>query len=322
MTPRRREEQPEAPTRRKPITAVDIQQKEFRLAFRGYNERDVDVFLDELTEEVARLHAENKRLREQVDARRPFTSGTGSSEDADRIIRDAQEEAERILADARARASSIGDRPSLVGGEAGASDAAEAAALNRILSRERQFLQSLAALIQEHAEVVKQEARRAREAPATVDDAAVEGTPGGEEPATTADPPSPFEARGNLAQAGVWLNPDMPGAAAVGADTDAPEAAPRPPFEPVVAASGPEEEGAPKEEALTPAQADVTQMWQDPVATPQGEETAGEAANADDPFATMTFETSSARRHEERRTDGEDDSGEDRTLRELFWGDE
>ena len=52
------------------ITPVEIQQKEFRLAMRGYNERDVDRFLDELTEEVARLHAENKRLREQADVQR------------------------------------------------------------------------------------------------------------------------------------------------------------------------------------------------------------------------------------------------------------
>jgi DivIVA domain-containing protein len=37
------------------ITPVEIQQKEFRLAMRGYHERDVDEFLDEITEEVARL---------------------------------------------------------------------------------------------------------------------------------------------------------------------------------------------------------------------------------------------------------------------------
>ena len=30
----------------KRVSPVDIQQKEFRLAMRGYNERDVDQFLD------------------------------------------------------------------------------------------------------------------------------------------------------------------------------------------------------------------------------------------------------------------------------------
>ena len=35
------------------ITPVDIQQAEFRLAFRGYNERDVDTFLDRVTEDLS-----------------------------------------------------------------------------------------------------------------------------------------------------------------------------------------------------------------------------------------------------------------------------
>ena len=34
------------------VTPVDIQQKEFRLAFRGYSEREVDQFLDDVTEVV------------------------------------------------------------------------------------------------------------------------------------------------------------------------------------------------------------------------------------------------------------------------------
>ena len=34
------------------ITPVDIQQKEFRVAMRGYHEQDVDQFLDDVTEEV------------------------------------------------------------------------------------------------------------------------------------------------------------------------------------------------------------------------------------------------------------------------------
>ena len=35
------------------ITPKDIQEVEFRLAFRGYNERDVDAFLDRVTEDLA-----------------------------------------------------------------------------------------------------------------------------------------------------------------------------------------------------------------------------------------------------------------------------
>ncbi len=53
------------------LTPVDVQQKEFRLAMRGYNEREVDEFLDVVTEEMARLYAENMRLRAEVETRAP-----------------------------------------------------------------------------------------------------------------------------------------------------------------------------------------------------------------------------------------------------------
>ena len=48
------------------ITPHDIQNKEFREAFRGYNEDDVDTFLDGVAEEYGRVYAENQRLRIQL----------------------------------------------------------------------------------------------------------------------------------------------------------------------------------------------------------------------------------------------------------------
>lgn len=42
--------------------------KEFREAFRGYNQADVDLFLDQLTEEFARLYDENQRMRVRLGA--------------------------------------------------------------------------------------------------------------------------------------------------------------------------------------------------------------------------------------------------------------
>src|SRR4030095_7605760 len=83
------------------ITPVDIQQKEFRLAMRGYHERDVDECLDEITEEVARLYAENKRLREELESKAPgrFTTGSGTAE-AEAALQQARDAAANILAEA------------------------------------------------------------------------------------------------------------------------------------------------------------------------------------------------------------------------------
>lgn len=170
---------PAVPSESRRVTPVSIQQKEFRLAFRGYNERDVDVFLDEVTEEVARLYAENKRLREELDMRGVASLGGG---DVDSLVRQAREEAGRILAEARAQAGGIAggaaaDGVSPAGGrhEAGGADAALGAGLGEVeagaarsligafLSREREFLQALAGLIQEHALGVREGATRARD---------------------------------------------------------------------------------------------------------------------------------------------------------------
>ncbi len=155
------------------VTPVDVQQVEFRLAFRGYNERDVDAFLDRVTEDLAAYMEDNQRLRAgqpALGAEPAMEVGTARSE-AERIVAEAREEAERIVRDAKARAA-------LAGAPAGDSRAAVAPFLNT----EREFLQSLGSLVQSHAEEVKQMvfALRARAeagaapspvAPATTDDA-------------------------------------------------------------------------------------------------------------------------------------------------------
>jgi DivIVA domain-containing protein len=146
-------------TTSKRITALDIQQKEFRVSFRGYNEREVDEFLDVVTEELARLHAENKRLQEQGEYRQTLPLG-GEAED---VLRRAKEEAERIVAEARSRSASLS------GGMPGSGPVAPAGfdtaeAVNRYLAREREFLQSLASKIHQHIEAVKEDAREVRAA--------------------------------------------------------------------------------------------------------------------------------------------------------------
>jgi DivIVA domain-containing protein len=142
----------------KRITPVDIQEKEFRLAFRGYHESEVDQFLDELTEELARLYAENKRLREELDFKRTERLDAPGSGGSDALLRQAREEAARILDDARARASTMGPPGGLLPGLR-----AGTALLGPFLAREREFLQALASLIQGHADAVKEGIQRARE---------------------------------------------------------------------------------------------------------------------------------------------------------------
>jgi DivIVA domain-containing protein len=143
-------EQPGGPRQR--LTPIDIQQKVFRLAFRGYSERDVDEFLDHMTEDLAALHEENKRLREGL--------GGSSGEDleaargqAEAIVREAREHAARLIEEA-------GGQPAgtVSGGGGGGLSSS-------FLLRERDFLQKLAHSVQDHARWLKEEAQRQRTSP-------------------------------------------------------------------------------------------------------------------------------------------------------------
>jgi DivIVA domain-containing protein len=154
------------------ITPLDIQQKEFRLKMRGYHERDVDEFLDEVTEEVARLYAENKRLHEDLDSKGTVRFGTGGlSDEADVIIRQARDEAARIVREAESYSARLAAttpaggrslaRPS---GTPLPSSGVTGAALAGFLSREKSFLQNLAKMMQDHANAMKEDVRRVRDA--------------------------------------------------------------------------------------------------------------------------------------------------------------
>lgn len=49
------------------ITPIEIHQKKFRRSLRGYNEEEVDSFLDEVAAELERLIQENEELTEKVE---------------------------------------------------------------------------------------------------------------------------------------------------------------------------------------------------------------------------------------------------------------
>jgi DivIVA domain-containing protein len=147
---RKKAEQPDTPTHGARVTPNDVQQIEFRLAFRGYNERDVDAFLDRLTEDLAWYLEENQRLRTQAGAPVPLM--------AQDELGAARAEAEEILAAARLEAAEIVRRAERESAAVAATPASGDArsAVAPFLNTEREFLQSLGALVQGHAEEIKQ----------------------------------------------------------------------------------------------------------------------------------------------------------------------
>lgn len=49
------------------LTPLDIHNKEFKKSFRGYNEEEVDEFLDKIVKDYERLYQDNIELKETVD---------------------------------------------------------------------------------------------------------------------------------------------------------------------------------------------------------------------------------------------------------------
>ena len=146
------------------ISPLDIQQKEFAVSRlgSGYRMQDVDEFLDRVTESMTEVLKQNEQLRKGAGA--PPLLGTPDLEDvnrqADEIIQRARDEAARIVAEAREQAAALTE-PGAAAAVAGIS-AADRTAINAFLAREKEFLQSLAGLVQNHAEGVKSMARSAR----------------------------------------------------------------------------------------------------------------------------------------------------------------
>jgi cell division initiation protein len=106
------------------VSPQDIQDKEFREAFRGYNEDDVDTFLDEVAVEFARLYQENQRMKVQLAALQqeiaragqagsasaaPASAATPARED-DARIEAARKAADAALEEAKRRATELVQR--------------------------------------------------------------------------------------------------------------------------------------------------------------------------------------------------------------------
>lgn len=135
------------------ITPEEVQQVEFRLAFRGYNERDVDAFLDRITEGLSSYREELEVARSGSGL--PLAAAAASTGDADAIVARARAEADEIVRRAQEQAAGIR--------AAGAGSGDARGAVAPFLNKEREFLQSLGGLVQTHAEEIKQMVMAIRE---------------------------------------------------------------------------------------------------------------------------------------------------------------
>jgi DivIVA domain-containing protein len=178
------------------ITPQDVQEKKFRRSSRpsgGYVMREVDEFLDEVTDTLSGLIAENERLR-------------------------------------RAGGPAPAERPAA---SVPASSAADREAVDAFLQREKGFLQDLGGLVQAHAEELKSMVRSARAvaepAPAVPETPAATAAAAPAEPASAVETPAAEVPDEDAPPAAVLeepepatppSEPEEPSAAATAADTD------------------------------------------------------------------------------------------------------
>lgn len=221
------------------ITPEDVQQVEFRLAFRGYNERDVDAFLDRITEDLSAYIAGAQAPRGESIA------AAGASAEAEQILAGARAEAEGILGRAHQDAANIRATAGLAGEVSGTSRGEVAPFLNS----EREFLQSLGSLVQTHAEEIKAmvAALRSRAEATPEEPAGPRAVPGPtpREEASPADPASPpveaapvSEIRARLEAAGPAPELRLPDAEAPGEPGDGPAVEAEGATEPVYSTEG------------------------------------------------------------------------------------
>lgn len=101
------------------LTPLDIHHKEFGRSLRGYNEAEVDEFLDQVADELERLFKENIDLSERNEAAEEKVKGyqdmertlhntmVSAQKSAEDIIAKALHEAEVVLKDAEVKAKEI-----------------------------------------------------------------------------------------------------------------------------------------------------------------------------------------------------------------------
>lgn len=101
------------------LTPLDIHHKEFRTSLRGYNQEEVDGFLDQVADEFERLFKENIDLSEKLEAANDRVRGyadiektlhntmLAAQQSAEDIKAKASKEAEMLLRDAELKAKDL-----------------------------------------------------------------------------------------------------------------------------------------------------------------------------------------------------------------------
>ena len=104
------------------LTPLDVQQQQFRVRFRGFDIREVDLFLEQVAEAFTALKSENKELREEIRSLKLETQGYKEREETfkramlnsqkvlEQMKDNARKSAEVIVADAEVKAEKVLNR--------------------------------------------------------------------------------------------------------------------------------------------------------------------------------------------------------------------
>ena len=103
-------------------TALDIQQQQFKVRFRGFDIREVDKFLEQIADSFALLQQENENLHEEIRRLNLESQGYKEREETfkramlnsqkvlEQMKKNAQKSSELVIAEAEVRAEKILNR--------------------------------------------------------------------------------------------------------------------------------------------------------------------------------------------------------------------
>lgn len=98
------------------LTPLDIQNKEFKRSFRGYDIKAVDIFLDQVIEDYEKVYKENVELKDKVNL---FSDQIRQYNTLEETLKNtlviAQTTAEDVISSARAKSQNITDEAEING---------------------------------------------------------------------------------------------------------------------------------------------------------------------------------------------------------------